>query len=98
MARSNVRPLLVLFATLALAIISSCQNRPPAVPAISAGSTYCFKDTVYTFRAIATDPNGDRVAVRVDWGDSTVSDWTSLVPSGDTIEWFCAGRRTCRSD
>ena len=85
MARSNVRPFLALSAALALAVISSCQNRPPAAPTVLAGSTYCLKDTACTFRTIVTDPNGFRVAVRVDWGDSTVSGWTTAVPSGDTI-------------
>jgi outer membrane protein assembly factor BamB len=78
----------VLFASgLAASMIAglSCQNRPPDVPAVPTGPTYCSKDTTYTFSTIVTDPDGDSVAVRFDWGDSTVSGWTSFVPSGDTI-------------
>ncbi len=63
----------------------ACQNHPPDVPAVPAGPTYCCKDTTYTFKTSVTDPDGDRVAARFDWGDSVVSDWSGLVPSGDTI-------------
>jgi len=74
--------------------LSCTSNRPPAVPAVVAGSAYCSKDTTYTFKTIVTDPNGDRVAVRVDWGDSIVSGWTALVPSGDTVQLTHAWKDT----
>jgi len=86
MARKSIRPLLVLSAALALVAVSSCQkNHAPDVPAVPAGPEYCFRDTTYTFRTIATDPDGDKVAVRFDWGDSKSSYWEGWFASGDTV-------------
>ncbi len=38
-----------------------------------------------TFVVKVTDPDGDKVAVRFDWGDGDTSDWSSFVPSGSNI-------------
>jgi outer membrane protein assembly factor BamB len=76
------------FATLLLAVVAalSCRsNHAPDLPAVPSGPVYCFEDTTYTFKTIVNDPDGDRVSARFDWGDSIVSDWTSLVPSGETV-------------
>lgn len=84
-------------AALALVVAAglSCKsNHAPDVPALPANPTYCSKDTTYTFRTIVNDPDGDRVAARFDWGDSIVSAWTSLEPSGDTITLTHAWRDT----
>jgi hypothetical protein len=71
---------------LVLSVGLSCKsNHPPDVPAVPAGPDYCFKDTTYTFNAVATDPDGDSVAVRFDWGDSSVSYWVGWFASGDTV-------------
>ena len=73
---------------MALVVCSSCkqsQSRAPNVPAVPAGSQHCYKDTTCTFTTIATDPDGDSVAVRFDWGDSTVSYLSGWFASGDTI-------------
>ena len=78
MYRSHIRLCLVVSAVLALAAISSCsgtKNRAPGVPAIPTGPAYCAKDTIHTYTTTATDPDGDSVAVRFDWGDSTLSTW-----------------------
>ena len=87
MNRSHVRLSLVLSAALALVAVFSCKkgNRAPDVPAVPAGPDSCFVDTTHTFTAIAVDPDGDSVAVRFDWGDSTLSDWSSWAASGDTV-------------
>jgi hypothetical protein len=86
MAPRNVRTLLVLFAALALAAFCSCrQNRAPDVPDAPAGPGFCFKDTTYTFVTAAADPDGDSVAVRFDWGDTTPSYWMGWFASGDTV-------------
>ena len=67
--------------------MSSCgkKNHAAEVPTVPVGRDSCFKDTTYTFSTIATDPDGDSVAVRFDWGNSTKSDWSGLVASGDTV-------------
>ena len=86
MLRNHVRPFFVLSAALALIAVSSCRkNHAPDVPDVPAGPQLCFKDTTYVFSVIATDPDGDSVAIRFDWGDSTISDWKGWSPSGDMI-------------
>jgi len=55
------------------------------VPTVPTGPEHCVKDTTYTFTTIATDPDGDSVAVRFDWGDSTPSYWQGWFASGDTV-------------
>jgi outer membrane protein assembly factor BamB len=92
-----VKKLLLLLAVTVL-LFGCKKNHPPEVTAVSAGPEVCLKDTSYTFTAIATDPDGDSVAVRFDWGDSTVSDWSGWFASGDTAAlthaWHSEG--TCR--
>jgi outer membrane protein assembly factor BamB len=79
----------VLFTTVLLALLAAgpaCKrNRPPDVPTDPAGPDYCLKDTTYTFTTTAADPDGDSIAVRVDWGDSTVTYWEGWFASGETI-------------
>jgi len=71
---------------MALVAFSSCkQNRAPNVPDVPVGSERCYKSTTYTFTTIATDPDGDSVEVRFDWGDSTTTYWEGWFASGDTI-------------
>ena len=85
MIRNLVRPFLVLSAALALVAVSSCKNRPPEIPQAPTGPTNWYPDKQYSCAAIATDPNNDNVAVRFDWGDSTISDWTDWSSSGVAI-------------
>jgi len=83
----KVRAVLIPLLSAALLVVgvSSCRkNRPPDVPAVPTGPDICFKDTTYTFTAIATDPDGDSVAVRFAGGDSLWSNWTNWFASGDT--------------
>jgi hypothetical protein len=56
------------------------RNQPPGVPSIPSGSTSGRKGDTLRFSTVAEDPDGDSVAVRFDWGDSTMSE-----ESGDTI-------------
>lgn len=82
--RAGLIPLLS--ATLLVVGVSSCKkNHPPDAPAVPTGPEYCFKDTRCTFRATATDPDDDSVAVRFDWGDSTMSEWSRWFAGGDTV-------------
>jgi len=65
---------------------ASCKrNRAPDVPAVPTGPAYCMRDTTYTVTTTAADPDGDSVAVRFDWGDSTPSYWVGWFASGDTV-------------
>ncbi len=78
--RIPTRPFLLVSACLALAL-SSC-NHPPALATAPTGPGHCFAGVTYTFAAVANDPDGDSVAVRFDWGDSTMSDWSNWSASG----------------
>ena len=71
----------------AASLLSCSSNHAPEVPARPAGPDYCFKDSTYVFTAVASDPDGDSVAVRFDWGDSTASHWQSWFASGETVEF-----------
>ncbi len=73
------------FALVLSAGLSCKSNYAPDVPAVPAGPDYCFKDTTYTFSTVATDPDGDSIALRFDWGDSSVSYWIGWFASGDTV-------------
>jgi outer membrane protein assembly factor BamB len=75
-------------AVLALAVtgLLSCKsNHAPDVPAVPAGPEYCLRDTTYTFTTVVSDPDGDSMGVRFDWGDSTASHWVGWFASGDTV-------------
>ena len=84
MYRFPIRPSVVLSACVVLAVFSSC-NRPPTLPTAPAGPPTCFAGVAYAFSVVATDPEEDSVAVRFDWGDSTLSDWSGWFQSGSTI-------------
>lgn len=55
---------------------------PPVVTIQSAGPSNVVALAQNTFTFVAADPEGANVQVQVDWGDGRLSDWTSLLPSG----------------
>lgn len=70
----------------------------PTAPIIT-GPTTGIINTLYTFNAQSTDPEGDQVRYGYDWGmDGTVDTWTSLVNSGtqgnSSNQWGTAGAKT----
>ncbi len=64
--------------------IGEVQNNPPDAPVISGSDSAQVNESV-TFTASATDPDGDNVAIRFDWGDGDTSSWSSYVSSGQSI-------------
>jgi outer membrane protein assembly factor BamB len=74
-------------AVLGLVLVAglACKNRAPDVPGILSGPTFCFRDTTYTFKTTANDPDGDSVSVRMMWDYLSISDWSGWVASGDTV-------------
>ena len=60
------------------------QNLPPNAPTISGPDSAQVNESV-TFTASATDPDGDNVAIRFDWGDGNISSWSSYVSSGQSV-------------
>jgi len=60
-------------------------NQPPATPPSPAGITSGRINTSYDFSATTTDPDSDSVCLRFQWDDSTTSEWSDWVASGDTV-------------
>jgi hypothetical protein len=66
-------------------IIISGGNNPPNTPSTPSGPSSGQVNTNYSFSSSATDPDGDNVAIRFDWGNGTISNWSSFVGSGQTV-------------
>lgn len=59
-------------------------NGPPSVPTVNMPSeAKVDEEVMITVRA--SDPDGDRIAYKVRFGDGTDSDWSDYVPSGDGV-------------
>ncbi|UCD95102.1 MAG: hypothetical protein JSU69_03360 [Candidatus Zixiibacteriota bacterium] len=63
--------------------VDMADNARPNAPGQPAGETEGGKDVVYNFTSSCTDPDGDQVFYRFDWGDGEVSSWTGPYNSGD---------------
>ncbi len=63
----------------------SGTNEAPAAPAAPSGPATGLVDSTYTFTASATDPDGDEVSIRFDWGDGGMSAWSSSTASGTGV-------------
>jgi len=61
------------------------ENHAPNTPQTPVGPSIGRPDIRYTFTTIVTDPDGDSVAVKFDWGITGRGSWTKFFPSGDTI-------------
>ena len=59
-------------------------GQPPATASSPSGPESGMRDASYSFSAITSDPDGDQVAFKFDWGDGTGSGWTSFVGSGES--------------
>jgi hypothetical protein len=57
------------------------SNEPPSPPVIN-GPRSGKPNKVYTFTFISIDPDGDQVSYYINWGDGSVTDWTSYQASG----------------
>ena len=70
-------------------------NNPPNIPSIPSGPASGSVNTPYDFSSSTTDPEGENIAIRFDWGDGNISNWSSYVPSGQTVtmshSWSSAG-------
>lgn len=70
-------------------------NRPTNTPSIPSGPSPGDTGSSYKFSTYATDPNGDKVQYRFDWGDGRYSSWSSLKSSGSSVSkshfWDKAG-------
>jgi len=64
------------------------SNRAPNTPSTPSGTIDGYENFFYSYSTSATDPDGDKVQYRFDWGDGSVSDWTGLVSSGSSANAY----------
>lgn len=73
---------------IALCLLGGACRRPnlrPFVDSLTTAPQIAIAGVACTFSATAVDPDTDMVAVRFDWGDGDVSDWSEFVPSGTPV-------------
>ncbi len=58
----------------------------PNIPSVLSGPDSGYINYSYTFSTTTTDPNGDSISYQFDWGDDSLSPWSSYVPSGDSVQ------------
>jgi hypothetical protein len=100
--RVGVRGVLVGLLLAVLGQFVGCKkNHAPDAPAVSIGTSAGVINGTCTFRSVSEDPDGDSVAIRLDWGDGDTSAWSAFVPSGDTVAashvWSSAGTYCVRA-
>lgn len=59
---------------------------PPMKPATPSGPTIGLPGISYTFTTSSTDPEGNQIYYRFDWGDGNFSDWLGPFDSGENVE------------
>jgi len=64
--------------------ITIITNNPPNKPTTPTGPASGKPDISYLYSTSTTDPDGDQVFYRWDWGDGTFSDWIGPYTSGAT--------------
>ena len=60
-------------------------SHPPYTPTTPTGPTLSQPNTYCTFSSSATDQDGDNVAIRFDWGNGVVSEWSNYFASGTQV-------------
>jgi hypothetical protein len=67
-------------------LLAGCpKNANPDVPSPPRGIDLSRVGSKVSLRVTATDPDFDRVSVRMDWDDGDTSDWSEPRLSGDTV-------------
>jgi len=72
------------FVIIWIIFLGSCIkiNKAPDSPAKPTGPSSGYLDSVYSFSTITSDPNGDGISYRFNWGDGDTSEWSSWLVSG----------------
>ncbi len=60
-------------------------DEPPLTPTIPSGPAEGKINISYDFASSTTDPDGDKVSIRFDWGNGDTSDWSAFALTGETI-------------
>lgn len=66
-------------------LVTVVVNRPPDKPLTPFGPSIGQPNIKHTFKTVVTDPDGDSVRAKFDWGDGRTPSWTNYFKSGDTI-------------
>jgi PKD repeat protein len=78
----------------------STQNQPPYTPMQPQGSTLLEVGVPYEYNSSAIDPENDRVRLRFDWGDGSMSNWTDYISSNTQVslshKWLTVSNYTIR--
>jgi hypothetical protein len=69
--------------------VTITQNSAPSTPAIPSGASSALVNTAITFSTSATDPNGDSLQYRYDWGGGVLSSWGA---ASQSRSWAAAGQ------
>ncbi len=84
---NKIKKLLLLLIVLAISmptVIKASDNNPPSKPTIT-GPTEGEAGKTYTYTAVSTDPDGDKIFYCFDWGDGNEF-CTNLVDSGQSVQ------------
>lgn len=78
---------IIIIVILLVFLIPSCRkkNRPPHSPYTPSGPKSFFIYTSQELTSLAIDPDSDSVAIRFNWGDGNISNWSRWVKSGELV-------------
>ncbi len=90
----------LILAALAELAEAGMLSNPPATPVLTGPNTGVI-DELYTYQAVATDPDSDNVFYYFDWGDGSNSGWLGPFTSGQEgtaqKSWSATGTYTVRA-
>jgi YVTN family beta-propeller protein len=66
--------------------VNIVTNIAPNIPSIPSGLDSGYIDYSYAFSTTTTDPDGDSISYQFDWGDDSLSPWSSFVPSANSVQ------------
>jgi hypothetical protein len=76
---------LVLATALCLVVSGCLKNASPETPSPPVGTVSSKVGVTCPFKVTVSDPDYDRVSVRIDWDNGDTSDWSEGFASGDTM-------------
>jgi hypothetical protein len=96
----SVKNLFSLVLLAAMALLPGCKKKS-FYAEVPSGPESGRAGSVLAFTSSATDPNGDSVAIRFDWGDGDTSDWSAWLAGGaaaaDSHSWSAADTYSVRA-
>jgi hypothetical protein len=74
--------------------VTITQNAAPTTPATPTGASSALVNVPITFSTSATDPNGDTLQYRYDWGGGVLSSWGA---ANRSRSWAAAGQHAVKA-